>query len=140
MLTDRSPIVGRGLSEDQRLIIRWAGRALLRDRELLEHAEATGLPDVRFVLTLRYSVLHGVEWDRRPGGRDGIKGRTPSRRAAISRALRRLEQRGLVRRMDGSLRSGDDRIWPTHLVQLTDSGWDVYRRLTDPAEDDQVED
>jgi hypothetical protein len=121
--------VGRGLSEDQKRIIRYAGRASLSNRELLERAKVTGDPDTGYVRALEYSVAHGVQWDRRHWDRDGIGGRTPSRRAAISRALRRLEGRGLIRRRDGYGQSVDySRTW---LVQLTDAGWDVYRRLTE---------
>jgi hypothetical protein len=123
--------VGRGLSEDQRQIIRWAGRALHSCRERLERAKATGDPDTRYMLTLRFRVLYGVRWERRGWGHDGIGGRTPSRRAAISRALRRLEGRGLIRRNDGYGRSGEAIIGPTHRVQLTDAGWAVYHQLTE---------
>ena len=103
--------MGRGLSENQEQIIRWAGSA---DR-------GNGW---------------GADWDDWRSRVDaGLMGETPSRREAISRALSRalklLEMRGLVRMRDWSPGRPDrDGIARPHAVHLTDEGWDIYRRLT----------
>jgi hypothetical protein len=121
--------MGRGLSGMQRAVIEGIGEELeemRRERERLGDVEsldgtAEGLEACRLDFQLRY----GVYWQS--GSHDA------SARAAWSRSLRRLAERGLVERKNWEQHfreEGQEKAWRTTHVQLTPAGWAEYRRLT----------
>jgi hypothetical protein len=146
MPSDVTPRMGSGLSDKQKAILVW----LLREYQRIER---DGSDHDRFFLQ-----RSGVEWapgprhrywwgKKRPRGPwPAERAWTPSDRAAVSRSLVRLEQRGLVRRIDEVVRCFDEGLgmirrhkdgtpWPrrwnrtTH-VMLTDVGRAEVERLT----------
>jgi hypothetical protein len=88
------------------------------DRE----AEVRALPPAARYWRERYVEVWGAHWhatDRED---------TPSRRASVSRSLRRLERRGLVHRSN-DVTAGKGCRWRTTHVSLTEAGKAVYQEL-----------
>jgi hypothetical protein len=114
--------VGRGLSAQQKAVLLSVGRDLIAMWERLEASEAIApderTPEDRIRITRReWQLAWGAPWQTRACD--------SSQRASYSRALRRLQEHGLVERRNQV--SGSPRR-TTH-VQLTPAGWEVFEQL-----------
>jgi hypothetical protein len=129
--------MGRGLSDDQQDIIREAGDRLAgqvprwRHRALELAAELERDPDgenwfdtwCQFEEYQHALWLCEVQWDRPREDRSRV------RQTARCRSLRRLEQRGLIKRgWDSYNWRGETHRYP--IIGLTAAGWAEWERLT----------
>jgi hypothetical protein len=103
------------LSQLQKKILRCVYARTIRDETW---AKGTGE-----TWRIKHVEYWGIEWYPSKGQRAW----TPSNRAVMSRALRRLEQRGLVERRN---RISGEESGRTVNVHLTDRGREVAKRLT----------
>lgn len=127
-LTERQPVLVNRLSEQQRhLLLKLAERQTTEDVEAVEaeaEAECFSLPGM---------MRHGVPIRRLP------KGVSRSYSASVSRAMRRLEQRGLIVRFNWISNGYTDNQHPngyqmrtTH-ISLTKQGLCVAEQLRGPT-------
>jgi hypothetical protein len=124
--------MGHGLSQEQKGILHFLGSKLTETRERLAElqAQAAEKPDQDLDWLIKFHgwiLDRGIRWNR-------TRNHNRSQSASLSRALKRLEGRGLVIRRDQYAWRYPDwpdgmRIGRTMCVQLTAAGWDAFQRL-----------